>query len=173
MGGHEFEQNRIQWRTGKPGVLQSTGLQRAAHEWPPERQMREWRDALEAWAEATCGELVSQSDKQPLKQRQPWVSLLSRHSQRGQDCPEPWWWQPGPGKGPCSWQEVLALRPPAVASEKRESWCHLVVKNKDHRGRLAKFLTQNSYFIWDGVWCQGGGGGGENVLMKIISAFLK
>ena len=79
-------------------------------------------------------------------------------------CPESWWWQPGPGKGPCSSQEVLAQLLPAEASEKRESLCHLAVKNRDHRGRLGK-LTQNSYFIWGGVWCQGGGACGK-VLLK-------
>ena len=31
--GHAFEQTGRQWRTGKPGVLQSMGSQRVGHEW--------------------------------------------------------------------------------------------------------------------------------------------
>ena len=33
LSGYEFEQTRRYWRTGKPGMLQSTGLQRVRHDW--------------------------------------------------------------------------------------------------------------------------------------------
>ena len=33
LDGHEFEQTGSCWWTGKPGVLQSEGLQRAGHNW--------------------------------------------------------------------------------------------------------------------------------------------
>ena len=33
FNGHEFEQTGRWWRTGKPGMLQSTGLQRVGHHW--------------------------------------------------------------------------------------------------------------------------------------------
>ena len=49
----------------------TTGLQRAGHEWPTEQPMSERRNAFEAWAEKTWGELILQGSKQPLKQRQP------------------------------------------------------------------------------------------------------
>ena len=32
LNGHEFEQIPREWRTGKPGVLQSRGLQRVRHD---------------------------------------------------------------------------------------------------------------------------------------------
>ena len=38
LNGHEFEHSRRWWRTGKPGVLQFTGLQRAIHNLVPEQQ---------------------------------------------------------------------------------------------------------------------------------------
>ena len=34
------------WRTGKPGVLQSTGLQRVGHDWATEQQQRQRRRGL-------------------------------------------------------------------------------------------------------------------------------
>ena len=37
LNGHEFEQSWRQWRTGKPGVLQSMGLQRAGQDWATEQ----------------------------------------------------------------------------------------------------------------------------------------
>ena len=36
LNGHEFEQTGRWWRTGKPGVLQSMGLQRVRHNWVTE-----------------------------------------------------------------------------------------------------------------------------------------
>ena len=38
LNGHESEKSRRQWRTGKPGVLQSMGSQRVGHEWATEQQ---------------------------------------------------------------------------------------------------------------------------------------
>ena len=38
LNGHEFEQTLRQWRSGKPGVLQSMGWQRIGHEWTTEQQ---------------------------------------------------------------------------------------------------------------------------------------
>ena len=37
LNGHEFEHTRRQWRTGKPGVLQSMGSQRVRHDWVTEQ----------------------------------------------------------------------------------------------------------------------------------------
>ena len=37
LNGHEFEQIPGEWRTGKPGVLQSMGLQRTGHDWATEQ----------------------------------------------------------------------------------------------------------------------------------------
>ena len=41
LNGHESEQTARWWRTGKPGVLQSMGLQRVGHDWAAEQQQRE------------------------------------------------------------------------------------------------------------------------------------
>ena len=38
LNGHESEQTQRRWRTGKPDVLQSTGLKRAGHGWATEQQ---------------------------------------------------------------------------------------------------------------------------------------
>ena len=38
LNGHEFEQTGKYWRTGKPGMLQSTGSQRVRHVWATEQQ---------------------------------------------------------------------------------------------------------------------------------------
>lgn len=45
-------------------------------------------------------------------------------------------------------------------------------KEQGPQRKAGEILNTEQLFYWDGVWCQGGGGG-ENVLMKIISAFLK
>ena len=37
LNGHEFEQTPGDWMTGKPGVLQSTGVQRVGHNWVSEQ----------------------------------------------------------------------------------------------------------------------------------------
>ena len=34
------------WRTGKPGVLQSMGLQRVRHNWATKQQQQVWRESL-------------------------------------------------------------------------------------------------------------------------------
>ena len=38
LGGHEFEQMQGDWRTGKPGVLQSVESKRVWHNWATEQQ---------------------------------------------------------------------------------------------------------------------------------------
>ena len=38
LNGHELEQTLGEWRTGKPGVLQSMGLRRVRHDWVTEQQ---------------------------------------------------------------------------------------------------------------------------------------
>ena len=40
LNGHEFEQTPGDWRTGKPGVMQSMGLQRVRHDRATEQQGR-------------------------------------------------------------------------------------------------------------------------------------
>ena len=43
--GHEFEKTSVDnWRTGKPGVLQSMGLQRVRHNWATEQQFYKKRN---------------------------------------------------------------------------------------------------------------------------------
>ena len=39
LNGNEFEQRRRQWRTGKPGVLQSMGSQKAEHDLLTKQQL--------------------------------------------------------------------------------------------------------------------------------------
>ena len=54
LNGHEFEETE-RWRTGKPGVLQSKGLQRVGHNWVTEQQQQpelsvsliSWKDHCE------------------------------------------------------------------------------------------------------------------------------
>ena len=44
LDGHEVWANsRSWWRTGKPGVLQSMGLQRVRHDWATKQQQPVWR----------------------------------------------------------------------------------------------------------------------------------
>jgi len=49
LSRHEFEQ--APGRTGKPGVLQSMGLQRVAHNWVTEQQQDRRRDQRNKWCE--------------------------------------------------------------------------------------------------------------------------
>ena len=43
LNRHELEQTPEDWRTGKPGVLQSTWSQRVRHDWATE-QKQQWKD---------------------------------------------------------------------------------------------------------------------------------
>ena len=47
-----WRNSRRQWRTGKPGVLQSMGLQRVRHDWETEKQQKDihspWKLAIES-----------------------------------------------------------------------------------------------------------------------------
>ena len=49
LSRHEFEQAR--GRTGKPGMLQSMGSQRVAHNWVTEQQQDRRRDQRRKWCE--------------------------------------------------------------------------------------------------------------------------
>ena len=43
LNGHELEQTRRWWTTGKPGMLQSMGWQRVGHDWVTEQQQINYR----------------------------------------------------------------------------------------------------------------------------------
>ena len=49
LDGHGFEPTRRQWRTGKPGMLQSMGSQRVRHDWATEDINTELTETERGW----------------------------------------------------------------------------------------------------------------------------
>ena len=54
QGAWVWANSRRQWRTGKPGVLQSIGLQRVGHNWVPEQTIRLSDTSLKLCAQGKC-----------------------------------------------------------------------------------------------------------------------
>ena len=53
LDGRVWANSGRQWRTGKPGVLQSTGSQRVGHDWVPEQQRQTLIGGPDIWERIT------------------------------------------------------------------------------------------------------------------------